>query len=51
MLPSFHQQVGPIFPRVFHKRYFTVATIHGALDWGIMVALGPGRVAEVALRW
>lgn len=21
----------PIFPRVFHKRYFTVATIHGAL--------------------
>ena len=29
--PSFHQQVGPLFPRVFHKRYFTVATIHGAL--------------------
>ena len=31
MLPSFHQQVGPIFPRVFPKRYFTVATIHGDL--------------------
>src|SRR6201984_3416797 len=31
MWPSFHQQVGPVFPRVFHKRYFTVATIHGAL--------------------
>ena len=31
MWPSFHQQVGPVFPRAFHKRYFTVATIHGAL--------------------
>jgi uncharacterized membrane protein YozB (DUF420 family) len=31
MWPSFHQQVGPEFPRAFHKRYFTVATIHGAL--------------------
>jgi uncharacterized membrane protein YozB (DUF420 family) len=31
MWPSFHQQVGPVFPRVFRKRYFTVATIHAAL--------------------
>jgi uncharacterized membrane protein YozB (DUF420 family) len=31
MWPSFHQQVGPVFPRVFHKRYFIVATIHAAL--------------------
>jgi uncharacterized membrane protein YozB (DUF420 family) len=31
MWPSFHQQVVPIFPRVLHKRYFLVATIHGAL--------------------
>jgi uncharacterized membrane protein YozB (DUF420 family) len=31
MWPSFQQQVGPAFPRVFHKRYFTVATIHAAL--------------------
>ena len=31
MWASFHQQVGPVFPRAFHKRYFTVATIHGAL--------------------
>ena len=31
MWPSFHQQVEPLFPRVFHKRYFTVATIHAAL--------------------
>lgn len=31
MWPSFHQQVEPVFPRVFRKRYFTVATIHAAL--------------------
>jgi len=31
MWPSFHQQVGPVFPRVFHKRYFVVAAIHAAL--------------------
>jgi len=31
MWPSFHQQVEPSFPRVFHKRYFTVATSHAAL--------------------
>jgi len=31
MWPSFHQQVGSALPRVFHKRYFTVATIHAAL--------------------
>jgi|SRR5215467_5120098 len=31
MWPSFHQQVGPVLPRVFRKRYFTVATIHAAL--------------------
>jgi Ca2+/H+ antiporter len=34
MWASFHQQVGPVFPRAFHKRYFTVATIHGALGDG-----------------
>jgi uncharacterized membrane protein YozB (DUF420 family) len=31
MWPSFHQQVGPVFPRVFRRRYYTVATIHGVL--------------------
>jgi uncharacterized membrane protein YozB (DUF420 family) len=31
MWPSFHEQVSPVFPRVFRKRYYTVATIHGAL--------------------
>jgi len=31
MWTSFHQQVESIFPKLFHKRYFTVATIHGAL--------------------
>jgi uncharacterized membrane protein YozB (DUF420 family) len=31
MWPSFHQQVGPVFARVFRKRYFAVATIHAAL--------------------
>jgi uncharacterized membrane protein YozB (DUF420 family) len=37
MWPSFHQQVGPVFPRMFRKRYYTVATIHAAL----------GMVAEI----
>ena len=37
MWPSFHQQVGLVFPRVFRKRYYTVATIHAAL----------GMVAEI----
>jgi uncharacterized membrane protein YozB (DUF420 family) len=31
MWPSFHQQVGPVFPRAFRRRYYTVATIHAAL--------------------
>jgi uncharacterized membrane protein YozB (DUF420 family) len=31
MLPSFRLQVVPAFPRVFRKRYYTVATIHGLL--------------------
>src|SRR5690349_3837674 len=31
MWPSFHQQVGPVLPRVFRKGYFTVATVHAAL--------------------
>jgi uncharacterized membrane protein YozB (DUF420 family) len=31
MWPSFQQQVGPVFPRVFRRRYYTVATIHGVL--------------------
>jgi uncharacterized membrane protein YozB (DUF420 family) len=31
MWPSFHVQVVPTFPRAFHKRYYTVATIHGLL--------------------
>jgi|SRR5579862_5058374 len=56
MWPLFHQQVGPIFPRVFHKRYFTVATIHGALGMAaeflglyIVIVAGPpsGCVSSV----
>jgi uncharacterized membrane protein YozB (DUF420 family) len=31
MLPSFRLQVVPAFPRVFRKRYYTVAAIHGLL--------------------
>src|SRR2546430_4060233 len=31
MLPSFSLQVVPAIPRVFRKRYYTVATIHGLL--------------------
>jgi uncharacterized membrane protein YozB (DUF420 family) len=31
MWPSFHQQVGPVFPRVFRKRYYSVATVHAVL--------------------
>ena len=31
MLPSFRLQVVPAIPRVFRKRYYTVATIHGLL--------------------
>src|SRR5207245_6457961 len=31
MLPSFRLQLVPAFPRVFRKRYSTVATIHGLL--------------------
>jgi uncharacterized membrane protein YozB (DUF420 family) len=31
MWPSFHEQVVPVFPRVFRRRYYTVATIHGVL--------------------
>lgn len=31
MWPSFHEQVGAVFPRVFRRRYYTVATIHGVL--------------------
>ena len=31
MLPSFRLQVVPAFPRVFRKRYYTVATIHGLM--------------------
>ena len=31
MWPSFHLQVVPAFPRVFRKRYYTVAVIHGLL--------------------
>jgi uncharacterized membrane protein YozB (DUF420 family) len=30
-LPSFRLQVVPAFPRVFRKRYYTVAAIHGLL--------------------
>jgi hypothetical protein len=29
MLPSFRLQVVPAIPRVFRKRYYTVAAIHG----------------------
>lgn len=31
MWPSFQQQVVPAFPRVFRKRYYILAAIHGAL--------------------
>ena len=31
MWPSFQQQVVPALPRVFRKRYYTVAAIHGVL--------------------
>lgn len=31
MWPSFDQQVGPVFPSVFRKRYFAAATIHATL--------------------
>src|SRR5256885_3413813 len=31
MLPSFRLQVVPAIPRVFRKRYYTVAAIHGLL--------------------
>jgi uncharacterized membrane protein YozB (DUF420 family) len=31
MWPSFHEQVVPVFPRVFRRRYYTAATIHGVL--------------------
>jgi uncharacterized membrane protein YozB (DUF420 family) len=31
MWPSFHRQVVPVFPRVFRRRYYTVATVHGVL--------------------
>lgn len=31
MWPSFHQQVEPVFPRVFRRSYFAVATIHAGL--------------------
>jgi uncharacterized membrane protein YozB (DUF420 family) len=31
MSPSFQQQVVPAFPRVFRRRYYTVAAIHGVL--------------------
>jgi uncharacterized membrane protein YozB (DUF420 family) len=31
MWPSFQQQVRPALPKVFHKWYYTAATIHAAL--------------------
>jgi uncharacterized membrane protein YozB (DUF420 family) len=37
MWPSFQQQVKPAFTKVFHRWYYTVATIHAIL--GIMVEL------------
>ena len=31
MWPSFHQQVKPMFPKVFHRKYYAVAAIHAFL--------------------
>ena len=37
MLPSFRLQVVPAFPRVFRKRYYTVAMIHGLLGMAAQI--------------
>jgi hypothetical protein len=36
-VPSFQQQVVPVFPRIFRRRYFTVAAIHGALGMAAQI--------------
>lgn len=57
MWPSFQQQVVPAFPRVFRRRYYTVAAIHGAVGMvaeilGLYIALVAGtNILPQSLRF
>jgi uncharacterized membrane protein YozB (DUF420 family) len=47
MWPKFEQQIEPRFPRVFHKRYYAITTIHALLGataelFGIYIVMVAG---------
>lgn len=54
MWPSFHQQVQPAMSKVFHKRYYAAAAIHGILGitaelLGLYIVIVAGT--NVLPRW